>query len=140
MNREQLHQSIQQAVQLSFTHSGGKGGQNVNKLNTKVHASIPLDTLQGLTCAELSLVSDRLCHAINQNGELYVSTQQERTQELNRAIALKRLETWIVDAAVIPKIRHQSAPSRSVQEKRMQCKRIRSAVKSQRKHVSAYEE
>ena len=52
MNAHELHESIVNNTQVSFSRSGGKGGQNVNKVNTKVHLSLPLSFVGGLTDEE----------------------------------------------------------------------------------------
>ena len=53
MNRAKLHESIINNFQMTFARSGGNGGQNVNKVNTKVHLVLPVSALDGLTESEM---------------------------------------------------------------------------------------
>lgn len=132
MNRNSLKDSLRNNTKLQFSLSGGAGGQNVNKLNTKVHASVPLEKLEGLTSEEMQLLKVKLASRINNSSELFVSVKEERTQERNREIAFLRLEALITGAAKIQKKRKKTKPSKSAVEKRLSLKKIASLKKQNR--------
>jgi ribosome-associated protein len=140
MNRTELHESILKETQVSFARSGGKGGQNVNKVNTKVFAAVPLAALCGLTPQEREFVQTRLAGRINQEGEIYLSADTERSQERNRADALNRLEQLIAAAAAVPKKRRKTEPSKASKEKRLLGKKLRSSIKAARRISGFHEE
>lgn len=133
MNQELLHTSIIDSAQFVFSRSGGKGGQNVNKVNTKVQIFVPLSQLKGLSEQEIELVRFRLKGILNGEGDLSIAVQEERTQERNRAIALDRLESQIVNAARIQRKRYKTKPTQASQEKRLLGKKLKSQIKQLRK-------
>ena len=110
MDKEELHNSICSNAVFSFARSSGKGGQNVNKVNTKVHISIPLSKLAGLSEKELELL----------------------TAKLKSSIALERLESKITSAVKITKKRIKTKPSAASKEKRLKTKKLKSLLKQQR--------
>lgn len=132
MIKSLLHDSIISKTTMTFARSSGSGGQNVNKVNTKVHAMIRISELEGLTVEESLLVQKRLKNEINSDGVLFIDAQDERYQEKNRENALLRLEAKIVRAAFIAKKRKKTKPSKASREKRLKLKKIRSEIKKNR--------
>ena len=71
MNRTKLHESIINNSQMTFARSGGNGGQNVNKVNTKVHLVLPVTAIDGLTDAEMIRFRTKLATIINKEDCLF---------------------------------------------------------------------
>ncbi len=135
MNIILLHESILKHTRFTFSRSGGKGGQNVNKVNTKVFAFIPCTLLEGISEAELAQIKVRLSSYINKDGEFFVSVQQERSQELNRKIALQLIESKLLSAGKILPPRKKSKIPRAINEKRLQQKRLTAQTKQLRSKI-----
>lgn len=113
----------------SFARSGGPGGQNVNKVSSKVVARLPLDALLFLGAARRALVESRLANRINADGEIVLTVQDTRDQGRNREIAVERLAGLIARAIVVQKGRVRTRPSRAAREARLRAKKVRSAHK-----------
>ena len=133
MNRKELHNSILEYSQVSFARSGGNGGQNVNKVNTKVHLVISVDALKGISEDELLRIKSKLSAMINKNGELFLDADDERLQLENRNLALERLESRIVNALHVPKKRIKTKPTKASKERKLKLKKIRSEIKRNRR-------
>ncbi|MGA2641034.1 MAG: alternative ribosome rescue aminoacyl-tRNA hydrolase ArfB [Spirochaetia bacterium] len=113
----------------SFARSGGPGGQNVNKVSSKVVARLRLDALQFLGSTRRSLVESRLANRITMDGEIVLTVQDTRDQARNREIAIERLAGLIARALVVQKGRVRTRPSRAAREARLRSKKVRSAHK-----------
>ena len=135
MEKEELRRSIEENTVFTFARSGGKGGQNVNKVNTKAHGMIPLSSIRGLTEGERAIVAQKLRAKINSENKLCVNCDEERLQDLNRKIAINRLINWIENAAYIQPKRKKTKPSKASKEKRLNAKRIRSLIKKSRQKI-----
>lgn len=118
----------------SFSRSGGKGGQNVNKVNTKVLALFPIEVLVAVFSeATVTRVRTRLSNRINRDGMLFVQVDEERTQGRNREIAYKKLSSLLAGALKKLPVRKKTVPGKRAKEARLQKKRHRSEKKIQRR-------
>ena len=130
-----LHLSIINNSQFTFARSGGNGGQNVNKVNTKVHVTLPVTAIEGITEAERNLLRIKLATMINKDDCLFLDVDEERYQERNREIAILRLENRIIQSLVIPKKRIKTKPTRASKERKLKDKKIRSEIKKNRQKI-----
>ncbi len=124
-----------QEFTFTFSRSSGPGGQNVNKVNTKVTLKWPL--------AESSLPPDvkarfraRYRRRINQQDEFLITSQRFRDQGRNVADCLGKLREMILDVATAPKSRKPTSPSRASRRRRVQDKRRQAEKKRLRRRPS----
>jgi ribosome-associated protein len=121
--------------ELSFkaVRSSGAGGQNVNKVSSKVVLSFDLPTSQSLSDDEKALLSEKLKSKLTLEGVLILSCDEDRSQLKNKEIVTKRFLKLIQNALIIPKKRKPTKVPRSVIEKRIKAKRNTSEIKQNRK-------
>ncbi|MEN6364448.1 MAG: alternative ribosome rescue aminoacyl-tRNA hydrolase ArfB [Rectinema sp.] len=132
MNRERIRASIASAARIDYSRSGGPGGQNVNKVNSKATARITLDEIDGLSERERAHAVERLGSRITVAGELVVAADDERDQPRNRELALSRLAALVEGAAAIPRVRRPTKPTRASRERRLSSKKAHSERKISR--------
>lgn len=130
---QEIRDSVRRHARLSFSRSGGKGGQNVNKVSTKVLARVRIGEIDALTDTQRDLVRAALAARINERDEIAVTADDERTQTRNREIALDRLAEQIQRATHRPKRRIRTRTPRRAHETRLEGKKIRSTHKKRRR-------
>ena len=140
MNTVLLRQSIRNASEISFSRSGGPGGQNVNKLNTKVTLRLRMTLVDGLSEAELGRARETLANRINCEDEIVISSDEERSQRTNLERAYFRVEALIAQSARLPKHRRPAKPSKSAREQRLHVKQLQSRKKTSRRQQPAEED
>jgi len=133
MNESLVRSSILAKARLDYARSGGPGGQNVNKVNSKAVARVELALVEGLSEAERERAAALLASRLTTSGELVVSSDEERDQPRNREAALARLAALVIGAARLPKRRRPTKPTRASRERRLESKRLRSERKAGRR-------
>lgn len=116
----------------TFSRSSGKGGQHVNKVNSRVTLWFDLGASTSLTDAQKHLARQRLAGRINKQGVLQLAADRRRSQGANREEVLSRFASMLRAALHVNKARRKTKPSRAAKKKRLQLKKQRSRLKEQR--------
>ena len=120
-------------LQFKAVRSSGAGGQNVNKLSSKVMLSFDVKNSHSLTEEEKALLTSKLASKLTSEQVLILSCDEDRSQLKNKTIVTKRFLELIKTALIVPKKRKPTQIPRGVIEKRIKAKRNLSEIKQNRR-------
>lgn len=127
---------IKKELLYKTSRSGGKGGQNVNKVETKVDIYFNVNASHALTDDQKIRIEELLKNKISDKGYLKLSSNKYRSQSENKEEVLGRLISLLNEALRIRKKRKATRPTKSSIVKRVESKKKRSETKERRKKIS----
>jgi ribosome-associated protein len=128
-------QILENEIVFKASRSSGPGGQNINKLNTKVTVIFDIKNSGFLNPQQKEIILKKLGNRITKDSRLIVESQKFRTQKANRDFAVEKLMELIENALKKPKIRKPTKPTAAAVERRLKRKKSKSLLKQQRKKV-----
>lgn len=129
INPEQLHPEIV----FQTARSGGKGGQNVNKVETKVELRLDIPNSQVLSDEQKDFLLKKLANKTTNEGILILTHQTERSQLANKERVIQKFDRLIREAFVVPRRRRATRPTLASKRRRIQSKKQRSETKKLRR-------
>jgi ribosome-associated protein len=134
MKPDELYiRNLEKEFVYSTSRSSGPGGQNINKVNTKVELRFSIINSQLLSEDEKELIIRKLKNKISKDGELILSEQSERSQMMNKKLVAEKFYMIVSKALTIPARRRSTRPTPASRIKRLEKKKKHSFIKKMRK-------
>ena len=129
MNKE----NIISELKYKAVRSSGAGGQNVNKVSSKVVLTFDLENSNGLNEEEKLRLKEKLTSKLTLENILILTCDEDRSQLKNKEMVTKRFFKMLSDGLKVPKLRRETKVPRAVKEKRLLTKKTTSQIKQNRK-------
>ncbi len=134
MNAEELKtRNLEKEFVFATSRSGGPGGQNVNKVSTKVELRFNVISSPSFTEEEKALILEKLKNKINKDGEFIIISQVERSQFMNKEVVTEKFYNLISGALTIQRKRKSTKPTMASKIRRLELKKSRGNIKKLRK-------
>lgn len=132
------HVDLTPEITFQTSRSGGKGGQNVNKVETAVTGYFDISATQLLNDEQKAVINEKLSNRINSEGILLVKSQTHRTQLENKDEVVRKMNELVTKALEKRKKRVATKMSKAAKEKRLESKKIKGDIKEGRRRIDPH--